>query len=102
MYGLSQFGWNLPAVESAVFSKTLLKTRSPAWNVCCLTRLLYKFVVLCWYDAIRTTAASWSSFVISKSLARALVLASLEIYVQSVGIIFYRNYGLHPIGEGEC
>ena len=81
VYGPSQFRWNLPIVGSAVFSKTLLKTRSPAWNVGYLTRLLYKFVVICWYDAIRIVVSSMSSSVISKSLARASV-----IYVRSVGI----------------
>ena len=30
MYGLSQFGWNLPAAESVVFSKTHLTLLSPA------------------------------------------------------------------------
>ena len=86
VYGPSQFGWNLPTTGSTLFSKTLLKTRSPTWYACCLTHLLYKFVVLCWYDVIRIVAASRSKFTISRSLVRALVLASSEISVRSVGI----------------
>ena len=69
-------GWNLLAARYAVFSKT------PH----CLTRLSYKFVILCWYDAICTVAASWSSSVIFKSLARASVLVSLGISVRRVDI----------------
>ena len=38
--------------------------------------LLYKFVILYWYDVIRTTTTSRSSSVIYRSLARASVLAS--------------------------
>ena len=89
MYGPSQFGWNLQAIGSAVFSKTLLKTRSLAWNVRYLTRLLYKFVVLYWYDVIRTATTSQSLSIIFKSLARASAIASLVISVQSVGIPIY-------------
>ena len=86
VYHSSQFSWNFPAVGFAMFSKTLLKTRSLAWNVHCLTCLLCKFEVLCWYDSIRIATASRSSYVISKSLAKASVLASPGIYVRSVGI----------------
>ena len=89
MYGPSQFGWNLSAAESDVFSKTHLRTGSPARNIRCFTRLLYRFVILCWYDAIRTAAASRNLSIISKSLARASVLASSGISVRSVGIPIY-------------
>ena len=78
MYGPSQFGWNLLATGSSVFSKTLLKTRSPARNACNFTCMLYRFVCLCWYDAILTVAASHSSFFISKSLAMASTLVFQE------------------------
>ena len=86
VYGPSQFGWSFPYAGLAVFSKTLLETRSPSWNVHGFTHPLYRFSSLCWYDAIRTTAASWSSSAISKSLVMASTLASLGILVQSVGI----------------
>ena len=33
VYGPSQFGWNFPSAGLAVFSKTLLITKSPSWNV---------------------------------------------------------------------
>ena len=74
MYGPSQFGWNLSAAGSTVFSNNFLKARSPARNASGFTCLLYKFVIICLYDAIRT-----SSFAISKSLEVALVLAFLGI-----------------------
>ena len=51
-YGPSQFGWNLPTAGFVVFSKTLLRTRSPTRNARGFICLLYKFVILCWYDAI--------------------------------------------------
>ena len=89
VYGPSQFGWNLPVARFAMFLKTLLKTRSSAWYARCLTHLLYKFVVLCWYDSIHTAATSRSSSVISRSLVRASILASLGISVRSVGISIY-------------
>ena len=86
VYGPSQFGWNLPSAGLAVFSKILLKTRSPSWNVRGFTCLLYRFANLCWYDTIRTTAASRSSSAISRSLVTASALAFSGILVQSVVI----------------
>ena len=86
-----------------MFSKTLVKTRSSAWNVRGLTHLLYRFIILCWYKAIRITATSWSSFVISKSLMMVLVLVFPRISVlpKCGHPNFCRNDVLHPIGEGE-
>ena len=81
LYGPSQFSWNFPAARSAMFSKTLLKARSPARNACCFICMLYRFVILCWYNAIRTVRDSRSSSVISKSLAMASVLACLGISI---------------------
>ena len=86
VYGSSQFGWNFSFVGLVVFSKTFLKTRSPSRNVYGFTRLLYRFVNLCCYDAIRTTTALWSSSVISRSVVTTSALASLGISVRSVGI----------------
>ena len=75
MYGPSQFGWKFSTAESIVFSKTFLRTRSPAQNVHYFTCLLYELAALCWYDVMRTVGASRSSFSMSKSLAMASVLA---------------------------
>ena len=33
IYGPSQFGWNFLSIGLAMFSKTLLKTKSTSWNV---------------------------------------------------------------------
>ena len=71
VYGPSQFGWNFLSAGLEVFSKTLLKTRSPSWNVCGVTHLLYRFVNLCWHDAMHTAAALRSSSIISRSLVTA-------------------------------
>ena len=57
IYDPSQFGWNFSSVGLAVFSKTLLKTRFPSWNIHGFTCLLIKLVNLCWYDAIHTAVA---------------------------------------------
>ena len=84
--GPPQFGWNLLSTRLAMLSKTLLKTRSPSWNVHGFTRLLHRFSSLCWYDAICTAAASRSLFSISRSLIMVLALASSGIPVRSVGI----------------
>ena len=79
----------MSVVGSTMFSKTLLKTRSPARNVRDLTHLLYRFVILCWYEAIRITTASWSSSAISRSLVMVSVLVFPGISVRSVGIPIY-------------
>ena len=86
IYGPSQFGWNFPSIGLAVFLKTLLKTKSPSWNVRGFTRLLYRFSILCWYDVIHIAAAFLSSFDISRSLVTTSALTYLGILVQSVGI----------------
>ena len=70
----------------AVFSKTLLKTNSPALNVRGFTRQLCKFASLYWYDAMRTAAVSRSLLVLSRSFIKALVFTSLGISVRMVGI----------------
>ena len=46
MYGPSQLAWNFPSVGLAVFSKTLIKTNSPALNVHGFTRWLCRFANL--------------------------------------------------------
>ena len=86
MYDPSQLGWNFLSAGLAVFSKTLLKTNSSARNVCGFTRRLCKFSSLCWYDAIRTAAASESSSTVSRSLAMASAFAFSGIYVCTVDI----------------
>ena len=68
-----------------MFSKTLLKARSPTRNARDFTCLLYKFVSLYWYDAIRTAAASRSSSDISKTLVTTSALDFSGISVRSVG-----------------
>ena len=70
-----------------MFLKTLLKTMSPAQNARSLTHLLYRFVIICWYNVICTVATSRNLFVISTSLAMASVLASSRIFVRSVGTL---------------
>ena len=72
-----------------MFSKTLLKTNSPARNVHDFTRRLCKFASICWYDIIPTAAASRSSLVVSRSLAMASEFAFLGIFVRTVGISIY-------------
>ena len=86
MYGPSQLGWNFLFARLAVFSKTLLKTNSPARNVWGFTCQLCKFFSLCWYDAIRTAAAYQSLSVVSKSLAMTSAFSFLTIFVRTVGI----------------
>ena len=86
MYGPSQLGWNFLSARLAVFSKTLLKTNSPARNVRGFTRRLSKFSSLYWYDAICTAAASQSLLVVSRSLATTSAFSFLTIYVRTVGI----------------
>ena len=86
MYGPSQLGWNFLFAALAVFSKILVKTNSPGRNVRDFTRWLWKFASLCWYDAMRTTAASRSSSVVSKSLVMALAFDFSGISARTVGI----------------
>ena len=62
-----------------MFSKTLLKTRSPARNARDFTCMLYRFVSICWYDAIRKAVAAQSLSVIPKSLVMASALAFSRI-----------------------
>ena len=68
-----------------MFSKTCLKTKSLCRNVRGFTRRLCKFDSLC-YDAKRTTAASRSSSVVSRSLAMASTFAFSGISARMVGI----------------
>ena len=84
-----------------MFSKTLLKTRSPARNARDFTCLLSRFVSICWYDAIRKASASQSLSVISKSLVMASTLAFQGFKFKVWAPQSCRNYGLHPIGKGE-
>ena len=86
MYSPSHLAWNFSATGLAVFSKTILKTNSPALNARDFTCWLCKFASLCWYDAMCTAAASRSSSVMSKSLVIVLVFTSSKIYVRMVGI----------------
>ena len=76
MYGTSQLGWNFPSVGLDVFSKTLLRTNSSVLNVRDFTHRLCQLANLCWYEAMRTAAASRSSSAVSRSLIMDLVLAS--------------------------
>ena len=69
-----------------MFSKIFLKNRSPVRNVRDFIRLLYKFAILCWQDAIRIVAVAQSSYAISRSLEMALALAVLGTSIQSVDI----------------
>ena len=101
MYGSSQLGWNFPFVGLAVFSKTLLKTNSLGRNVRVFTRQLCKFPSLCWYDVMRTAAASRSSSVMSRSLTTALAFAFLGISLVRWNPDLYGDDGFHPIREGE-
>ena len=86
IYDPSQFGWNFPTDGLVVFSKTFLKTKSLSWNIRSFTRLLYRFVILRWYDVIRTTTASYSLSIMSKSLITDSVFDCSGISVRSVGI----------------
>ena len=86
IYSPSQFGWNFPADGSAVFSKTFLRTRSPRWNIRGLTRPLYRFAILRWYNAIRTAAASRSLSAMFRPLIIDSIFDCSGILVQSVGI----------------
>ena len=86
MNGSSQLGWTFQFARLVVFSKTLLKTNSPGRNVRVFIRRLCKFASLCWYDTMRTTAASWSSSIVSRSLAMASVFSFSGIYARIVGI----------------
>ena len=97
MYDPSQLGWNFPSTGLTVFSKTLLKTNSPRRNVHGFTRRLCKFTSLCWYDAIRTTTASRSLSVVSRSLATTSAFAFLGISIRTMGIpIFVRMMASIP------
>ena len=79
-------GWNFSIDGSVMFLKTFLRTKSPGWNIQGFTRLLYRFASLRWYNAIRTAAASPSSFSMSWSLITYSVFDCLGISVRSVGI----------------
>ena len=50
---------------------------------------LCKFSSLCWYDVIRTTAASWSSPVVSRSLATTSIFGFSRIFVCMTGILIF-------------
>ena len=69
-----------------MFSKTLLKANSLGRNVHGFTRRLCKFASLCWYDAMRTAAASQSLSVVSRSLTRASTFDFTGIFARTVGI----------------
>ena len=69
-----------------MFSKKFLSTISPCWNIRGFTRMLYRFVILRWYDAIRRAATSCSSSTMSRSLITYSVFDSSSISVQRVGI----------------
>ena len=85
-----------------MFLKTLLKTKSMAQNAHCLTRLLYRFVILCLYDAISTVVASRSSSAVFKYFGNGFSISLLRDFRLKHGHPnFCRNYGLHPIGEGK-
>ena len=58
MCGPSQLGWNFPFAGLDVFSKTLLRTNSPALNVCDFTRRLCQLASLYWYEAMHMAAVS--------------------------------------------
>ena len=89
MYGPSQLAWNFLFARLAVFLKILLKTNSPALNVRGFTCRLCKFANRCWYDAMRTIAASQSSSVLSWSLVMSSKIASSGISVWMVGILIF-------------
>ena len=86
MYGPSQLGWNFLSAGLVVFSKTRLKTKSPGRNVHGFTRRLCKFASFCWYDAMNTAVVSWSSLVMSRSLALASAFSFSGISAYMVGI----------------
>ena len=69
-----------------MFSKTLLKTNSLARNVRGFACRLYKFVSLCWYDAICIAAASRSLSVVSWSLAMTSTFIFSGISFRTTGI----------------
>ena len=50
------------------------------------TRLLYRFSSMLWYDAIRTSAASHSSFAVFRSLIIDLAFDYSSKSVRSVGM----------------
>ena len=75
MYGPSKLGWNFSSARLPVFSKTLLKTNSPARNVRNFARRSCKFSNHRWHDVIHIVAASRSSSFVFKSLAMALAFA---------------------------
>ena len=61
LYGPSQVGANFPALMSFVFPITFRSTRSPTPNSLFLTSLLYLWVSLYWYSAIRIVTDSQNS-----------------------------------------
>ena len=69
-----------------MFSKTLLKTNSPALNVHGFALRLCQLANLCWYEATRIAVASRSSSAVSSSLIMASMLVSSGIPVRIVGI----------------
>ena len=108
MYGLSQLAWNFLYAGLVVFSKTLLKTNSPALNVHGFTHWLCRFASLCRYDAMHITIASRNLSVVSRSLVIASAFTSLEISIRMVGIpisvgmidsiLYVRAKGDSPVG----
>ena len=80
-----------------MFSKTLLKTKSRSRNVHSFTHLLYRFVNLCWYDAIRIAAALRSSSAISRTLVTASVTPPTRHLVSGEGITFFFFYVYHKL-----
>ena len=101
MYDPFQFSWNFPSIGLTVFSKILLKTKSSSRNECGFAYQLYRFVSLCWYDAISTAAASRSSSVISKSLVTFIIGFFTDFSSKCRYPNLRRNYCLHRIGKGE-
>ena len=89
MYCPSHLGWNFLSIGLDVFSKTFLRTNSPALNVHGFTRWLCQLANLYWYEAMRMAAASRSSLAVSRSLIMASMLVSSGILVRIVGISIF-------------
>ena len=99
---------NVWSARSAVFSITLLMTKSSALNVRGFTCRLCKLANLCWYDAMCIAATSQNLLAVSRSLIMASVFASLGISVRVVGILismgmivsipYVRANGDSPVG----
>ena len=85
-----------------MFSKTLLKTNSLGRNVCGFTRRCDKFASLCWYDAMRISAASRSSSIMFRSLIRASTFSFSWISAHTVSIpIFVGMMTSIPYGRAN-